>query len=103
MNSLLAADECRSLAATYDPAEPFHSRIVMARHSLRTALYPRLAGIANRWNAGGLCASSMNRTKKPGSLVRWTCVKRLIWGWVLMPILLLSLADAPRNPCACEV
>jgi uncharacterized protein len=66
---VLSPEECGSLAATYDDDERFRSRIVMARHgfgqgeykyfahplpnlvaSLRTDLYPRLAGIANRWN-----------------------------------------------------
>jgi hypothetical protein len=67
--SVLSAEECEHLAATYPSEAPFRSRIVMGRHGfgrgeykyfayplphlvqeLRSALYPQLADIANRWN-----------------------------------------------------
>jgi hypothetical protein len=67
--TLLSADECDALAALYHTDQPFRTRIVMARHgfgrgeykyfdyplpepvaSVRTALFPYLSPIANRWN-----------------------------------------------------
>ena len=66
---LLTSQECRTTAALYPREEHFRSHIVMARHGfgkgeyryfryplpdlvggLRTALYPRLAPIADAWN-----------------------------------------------------
>ncbi|WP_288252318.1 2OG-Fe(II) oxygenase [uncultured Hydrogenophaga sp.] len=67
---VLTPAQCETLAALYSRADGFRSRIVMARHGfgrgeykyfayplppllerLRHALYPRLAPIANRWQA----------------------------------------------------
>jgi uncharacterized protein len=66
---LLSPEECREIASLYPDDSKFRSRIVMARHGfgkgeykyfayplpaliggLRTALYLRLAPIANAWN-----------------------------------------------------
>ena len=69
VKNLLTSNECAAVAELYADDRHFRSHIVMARHGfgrgeykyfayplpdtvaeLRTALYPRLAPIANRWN-----------------------------------------------------
>jgi len=69
IEKLLTPDECRNIAALYPSEEHFRSQVIMGRHGfgrgeyryfkyplpnlvgeLRTALYPRLAPVANEWN-----------------------------------------------------
>jgi hypothetical protein len=68
MDKMLSAEECSEITSFYPHEEHFRSHVVMARHgfgkgeyryfkyplpgllsALRTALYPRLSGVANGW------------------------------------------------------
>ncbi len=70
LNDLLSPEECRAVSGLYEEEQGFRSRVVMGRHgygqgeyryfayplpplvqALRTAFYPRLAPIAEAWNA----------------------------------------------------
>jgi hypothetical protein len=81
VKAALTREECRSLAAMYDRNDIFRSTVVMARHGfgrgeykywayplpeiiseLRTAFYPPLAAIANRWNQSMKIAVSYPRS-----------------------------------------
>jgi hypothetical protein len=78
---LLSADECLTIRSLYPQSGNFRSRVVMARHGfgrgeyqyfsyplpalvqqLRSALYPLLVPLANRWNE----AMGMNVRYPPG-------------------------------------
>jgi uncharacterized protein len=69
IEKLLSPEECQQIAGLYAHEDHFRSRVIMARHGfgkgeyryfkyplpdllggLRTALYPRLANVANDWN-----------------------------------------------------
>jgi hypothetical protein len=69
IRSLLSVEECGDISALYANPEPFRSQVIMARHGfgrgeykyfryplpdlvcrMRSALYPRLVPIANRWH-----------------------------------------------------
>lgn len=139
--ALLAPDECTALAALYDdpvgdtPGARFRSRIVMARHgfgrgeykyfayplptdvaALREALYPRLAPIANRWNAAmGIDARfpdtldaflarchAAGQTRPTPLLLRYdpddyNCLHQDLYGEHVFPLQVVLLLSAPAR------
>ena len=125
---LLPPDLCRSLAAGYEQAGQFRSRVVMARHgfgrgeyqyyayplpgpvqSLRTALYPHLAAVANRWLPGAYPAGhadylarchAAGQTQPTPLLLRYgpgdyNCLHQDLYGALHFPLQAAFLLDRP--------
>ena len=133
--ALLAPNDCASLAALYDkaPESTFRSKVVMARHgfgrgeykyfayplpetiaALRTALYPRLAEVANRWNgqmgleqrfpddhAGYVRRCHVAGQKRPTPLLLqygagdYNCLHQDVYGELVFPLQVAFLLSRP--------
>jgi len=130
---LLSPAECRIIAALYPDESQFRSHIHMARHGfgkgeyryfkyplpdllggLRTALYPRLAGVANEWNRRmgiderypGDHASFLNRCRDAGQtrptplLLQYVpgdfnCLHQDLYGDLAFPVQVAILLSEP--------
>jgi hypothetical protein len=135
VESMLTAAECRALVALYEDDARFRSRVVMAKHgfgrgeyryfayplppavqSLRTALYPDLARIANEWNARlgvdtrypaahdeflARCHAAGQRRPTPLVLRYgagdYNCLHRDLYGPLVFPLQVAILLSDPRE------
>ena len=133
--ALLTAEQCRGLAALYDRDEEFRSRVVMQRHAfgrgeykylryplpsvvetLRQAIYPQLAPIANRWRerlreegrfppalAAYLKECHAAGQERPTPLILkyaagdYNCLHQDLYGDLVFPLQLTVLLSAPED------
>jgi hypothetical protein len=131
--NLLSAEECHALAALYPAESHFRSRVVMSQYgfgkgeyryfhyplpdmvgALRTALYPHLARLANRWNermgidqrypadhASYLARCHEAGQTRPTPLLLqygpgdYNCLHRDIYGELVFPIQVAILLSEP--------
>jgi hypothetical protein len=130
---LLTPEQCSAIAALYDREDGFRSRIVMAQHgfgrgeykyfaaplpgtvqALREGFWPRLAPVANRWNAAmGLAPRFPDRhaeflarchgggqTRPTPLLLRYeagdyNCLHQDLYGEHVFPLQVAVLLSAP--------
>jgi hypothetical protein len=132
---IVTDSECAELIAGYDSEEKFRSRVIMARHGfgrgeyryykyplpalvagVRTALYPRLASVANRWEEllgrnrtfPRVHASYLRQCRRSGQTLPtplllkygegdYNCLHRDLYGEMVFPLQVTILLSAPGD------